>query len=73
MSRVAVIGESSRVQGFALAGAVVYEAEDEAAVRSGWRSLPSDAQVVILTARAAGWLGPELAGKPGVLPVVMPR
>jgi len=72
MSTAAVIGESSRVEGFALAGAVVYPAEDEAAVRSAWRSLPSDAQVVIVTARAAGWLSHELAARPGVLPVVMP-
>jgi vacuolar-type H+-ATPase subunit F/Vma7 len=72
MSRAAVIGESCRVEGFALAGAVVYPAEDEAAVRSAWQSLPSDVQVVIVTARAAAWLSRELTARPGLLPVVMP-
>jgi vacuolar-type H+-ATPase subunit F/Vma7 len=72
MAKAAVIGERSRVEGFALVGAVVYPADDEAAVRSAWHSLPSDAQVVIVTATVAGWLGSELTARPGVLPVVMP-
>ena len=52
MARAAVIGETSRVQGYALAGAVVYLAEDEAAVRTAWQALPADVEVVIVTARA---------------------
>lgn len=100
MSRVAVIGEGARVQGFVLAGALVLAAEDAAAVRAAWRTLPGDVAVVVLTPRAAdvlrevtglagarltaaggtgtggtgtGGAPPDgLAGRPGVLPVVMP-
>ena len=57
MSRAAVIGEAVRVQGYALAGAVVYPAEDADQARAAWRSLPPDTAVVVLTARAAAWLG----------------
>ncbi len=72
MSRLAVIGETLRVQGYALAGAVVCAADDEADVLQAWRALPGDVVVIVLTARAAGWLGDELARRPGLLPVVMP-
>jgi len=84
MSRVAVIGEGVRVQGFALAGALVLAAEDAAGYRAAWRSLPADVAVAVLTPRAADALrdvtggagGPAPADgtprRPGVLPVVMP-
>ena len=72
MARAAVIGEASRVQGYALAGAVVYPAEDEAAVRAAWRALPADVEVVIVTTKAAAWLGSALTVRPVPLPVVMP-
>jgi vacuolar-type H+-ATPase subunit F/Vma7 len=72
MSRAAVIGETLRVQGYALAGALVCAADDQASVRSAWQTLPGDVEVVVLTATAAGWLGDELAHRPAVLPVVMP-
>jgi hypothetical protein len=66
MSRVAVIGEGVRVQGFALGGALVLAAEDPAAVRAAWRTLPGDVAVVVLTPRAADALrhvtGPAGAG-----------
>ena len=68
---VAVIGELPRVQGFALAGAVVLVADDDAAVRSQWASLPTDVPVVVLTAAAAVALG-HLAADGGRLIVVMP-
>ena len=71
MSRAAVIGEAVRVQGYALAGAVVYPAEDADQARAAWRSLPPDTAVVVLTARAAAWLG-EVQRRDGVLAVVMP-
>jgi vacuolar-type H+-ATPase subunit F/Vma7 len=51
-SRVAVIGEQVRVQGFALAGAIVRVAEDPDAARSAWLGLPDDVAVVILTPAA---------------------
>ena len=71
MSRAAVIGEAVRVQGYALAGAVVYPAEDADQARAAWRSLPPDTAVVVLTARTAAWLC-EAQRRDGVLAVVMP-
>jgi len=72
MSRIAVIGEAVRVQGYALAGAVVYPAEDAGQARAAWHAMPSDIAVVVLTARAAAWLGEAPQRRDGVLPVVMP-
>jgi vacuolar-type H+-ATPase subunit F/Vma7 len=72
MSRAAVIGETLRAQGYALAGALVCAADDQASVLRAWQGLPGDVVVVVLTATAAGWLGDELARRPAVLPVVMP-
>jgi vacuolar-type H+-ATPase subunit F/Vma7 len=72
VSRAAVIGETVRVQGYALAGAVVYPAEDAGQARAAWQSLPPDIAVVVLTARAAAWLGDAPRRRDGVLPVVMP-
>jgi vacuolar-type H+-ATPase subunit F/Vma7 len=72
MSRAAVIGEAVRVEGYVLAGAVVYPAEDADQARTAWRSLPPDIAVVILTARAAAWLGEAPQRRDGVLLVVMP-
>ena len=85
MSRVAVIGEGVRVQGFVLAGALVFVAEDPAGARAAWRSLPPDVAVAVLTPRAADWLRDVTGGdagraappdglrrRPGMLPVVMP-
>jgi vacuolar-type H+-ATPase subunit F/Vma7 len=71
MSRAAVIGEATAVQGFALAGAVVCPAEDQDEAAAAWRSLPPDIVVVVLTARAASWLGEMLQRRSAVLPVVM--
>jgi vacuolar-type H+-ATPase subunit F/Vma7 len=72
MARAAVIGEDLRIQGYALAGAALYPVADQAGARRAWLQLPADIAVVIVTARAAGWLGDELARRPGVLPVVVP-
>lgn len=72
MGRLAVLGERTRVAGFALAGALVLPAEDETAVRAAWAELPADVEVVILTPAAAAALvapGPEVATP---LQVVMP-
>lgn len=52
MGTIAAIGEEPRVRGFAMAGALVFAAEDPAAVRDAWRRLPPDVEVVILTAAA---------------------
>ena len=72
MSRAAVIGEAVRVEGYALAGAVVYPAEDADQARTAWRTMPPDIAVVVLTARAAAWLGEAPQRRNGVLQVVMP-
>jgi vacuolar-type H+-ATPase subunit F/Vma7 len=82
VGRIAVIGESSRAAGFALAGALVLPAEDAAAAREAWLSLPADVEVVVLTAAAAAAI--DTPDSPGSLPtsrlrsetpltVVMPR
>jgi vacuolar-type H+-ATPase subunit F/Vma7 len=69
--RVAVLGERPRVQGFALAGALVLAAEDPAAVRSLWDALPADVAVVVLTRAAAATLADRLP-EATPLTVVMP-
>jgi hypothetical protein len=45
-----------------LAGALVMVAEEPAAVRAAWRSLPADVAVVLLTSAAADAL-PDLNGR----------
>ena len=71
MSRAAVIGEALRVQGYALAGAAVYPAEDRDEALAAWRALPADTAVVVLTARAAAGLAEESRQRRDVLTVVM--
>jgi vacuolar-type H+-ATPase subunit F/Vma7 len=71
MSRAAIIGEPLRIQGYGLAGVIVLPASSAADAEAAWRSLPDDVEVVLLTARAAAWLG-DLPRGHGVLPVVMP-
>ncbi|WP_127783691.1 V-type ATP synthase subunit F [Rhodococcus sp. X156] len=56
MGRVAVIGQRTACVGYALAGATVLAAEDDAAVRHAWRQLPADVELVLLTAAAAAAL-----------------
>jgi vacuolar-type H+-ATPase subunit F/Vma7 len=72
MARAAVIGESVRTAGFALAGAVVLPAENADEASAAWRELPSDCSVLVLTAAAAAWLGEEQRSRRDVLVVVMP-
>lgn len=72
MTRAAVIGESVRTAGFALAGAVVLAAENAEEARAAWHELPSDCSVLVLTAAAAAWLGEEPQSRRDVLVVVMP-
>jgi vacuolar-type H+-ATPase subunit F/Vma7 len=68
-----VLGEASRVEGFALGSASVIAAEDADAVRRAWASLPADVALVVLTYNAAEALESEPAGRQDVLSVVMPR
>ncbi len=71
MSRAAVIGEAVRTVGFALAGALVLPAEDAEQARAAWRALPGDVGLLVLTERAAAWLGDAPRSRPAVLVAVM--
>jgi vacuolar-type H+-ATPase subunit F/Vma7 len=66
-----VIGEASRVDGFALGGAVVMPADDPDDVRRAWSALPEDAEVVVLTRDAASAIRGSSPGT-GILVTVMP-
>ena len=69
MSRIAVLGESPRIDGWALAGAVVLPAAGADAVQQAWEALPADVEVVVLTPGAAGALGERVGDR---LTVVLP-
>jgi vacuolar-type H+-ATPase subunit F/Vma7 len=60
VGRIAAIGEPVRVQGFRLAGALVFDAEEPTAVRAAWDALPVDVAVVVLTPASAATLGRDL-------------
>ncbi|WP_207390458.1 hypothetical protein [Rhodococcus sp. ABRD24] len=66
-----MLGAEVAIQGYALAGAVVVPAEDDAAVRAAWHDLDRDVAVVILTPAAARALGAAAVGGRR-LTVVMP-
>ncbi|HEY5014402.1 MAG TPA: hypothetical protein VIK61_17090 [Acidimicrobiia bacterium] len=70
MSGIAALGESHRVEGFALAGALVLVAADAHAVRDAWARLPDDVEVVVLTPAAASALEAVVQARP--LRVVLP-
>jgi vacuolar-type H+-ATPase subunit F/Vma7 len=53
MGTVAAIGEPTRVEGFGLVGVLVLPAGTPDAVRAGWRRLPEDVALVIVTPTAA--------------------
>jgi hypothetical protein len=70
MAKIAIIGESGKVLGFGLAGAIVLPAEEPEAVLAAWQSLGEDVAVVVLTSRAARTLAGRTASWP--LTAVMP-
>lgn len=72
MARVAVIGEGTRVAGYALGGAVVLVAETNEEIRAAWDGLPADVAVVILTKEAARAVGPGHTSSAAPLSVVLP-
>jgi vacuolar-type H+-ATPase subunit F/Vma7 len=73
MGRIVVLGETVAVEGFALAGATVFSADDAEAVRRAWETLPADAVIVVLTASAAEVLGEATsAGRADLLTIAMP-
>ena len=72
MSQAAVIGEATRTAGFALAGALVFPAGSADEARVAWSCLPADVAVLVLTPRAAAWLGAAPRARRGLLLAVMP-
>jgi vacuolar-type H+-ATPase subunit F/Vma7 len=72
MAQAAVIGEATRTAGFALAGALVFPASNADEARAAWSSLPADVAVLVLTPRAAAWLGAAPRARRDVLVTVMP-
>ena len=71
MGTAAVIGEELAVEGYALAGAVVYPAENQEQAVSAWHGLPPGTALVILSAAAAAWLDGQLAQRPEILTAVL--
>lgn len=71
MARAAVIGEATMVAGYGLAGVMVCPADTRAEAVAAWQSLPPQVAVVMVTARAAGWLG-QLPCPGGQLVVMIP-
>jgi vacuolar-type H+-ATPase subunit F/Vma7 len=73
MNRIVVLGEATRVSGFALAGATVLEASGAPAVLRAWEILPADTTVLVLTPVAATALRDRLGERRRLLWVEMPR
>lgn len=69
---VVALGEQCLVEGYALAGALLFAAETEDDVRSAWGSLPQTVGVVILTPWAAQVLGAATAEPNTPMTVVLP-
>ena len=69
---MAVLGEAIVVGGYSLAGALVVPAESRAEVEACWSALPDDVAVVVLTTRAAGYLGEAARQSLHRLTVVIP-
>ena len=69
MSRIVVFGASPRVDGWALAGAVVIPVTGAEEARRAWDVLPDDVEIVIITPAAAGHLGGRVAER---MTVVLP-
>jgi vacuolar-type H+-ATPase subunit F/Vma7 len=69
---VAALGEQALVEGFGLAGARVYAAENDDDVRRTWAALPGTTGVVVLTRRAALALGETVTDPRSPLTVVLP-
>ncbi len=72
MSTVIAIGDSHELQGFALVGAIVVRARNDAEIERAWNDCADDAGLVILTAIAAHTLQERLDEQPDVLTAVLP-
>ena len=60
MTRIAVIGESPRIDGYGTAGALVCPAADADEARRWWDGLADDVEVVVLTRAAADAVGDRI-------------
>jgi vacuolar-type H+-ATPase subunit F/Vma7 len=71
MSRVAAIGEETRVAGYAMAGVHVLAAEDADGACAAWDALPGEVGCVLLTPSARAALEERLAERSDVIWVAM--
>lgn len=69
---VAALGEPALLQGFRLAGAILYPATGAAEVKAAWARLPETVSAVILTPGAASVLVEEINEPASPLTAVMP-
>jgi vacuolar-type H+-ATPase subunit F/Vma7 len=73
VATAAAIGEALAVEGYALAGAAVYPADNPDEADAAFGALPPGTALVILTPSAADWLADRLGQRPDILTVVMQR
>lgn len=72
MMRVAVLGEAVAVEGFALAGALVFVADSAGDVDAAWDAMPDDVGVLIVTPGAEDRLRGRFDERPHLLTVTSP-
>lgn len=72
MSRVAAIGEETRVVGYATAGVLTLAAAGPDEARRAWDDLPGDVACVLLTPAARAALGARLGERPDLVWTVLP-
>jgi vacuolar-type H+-ATPase subunit F/Vma7 len=71
VATAAAIGEALAVEGYALAGAVVYPADSPDEAIAAFDALAPGTALVIVTVSAAIWLADRLGQRPDILTVVM--
>jgi len=69
---IAAIGEPALLDGFRLAGVVVFAGSTDEEIRRAWTALPKDTAIVILTPRSAHALEPDLSDPRSPMAVVLP-
>ena len=69
---IAAIGEPALLDGFRLAGVVVFTGSTDEEIRRAWTALPTNTAIVILTPRSAQALEPDLADPRSPMTVVLP-
>ena len=70
--RIAVLGTTEQVEGFALAGALVLAADAADDLDRAWDALPDDVGVLVLTPRAWERLHGRFDERPQLLTTVSP-